>query len=369
MPDDARAIAVLCTLLLLLGLTSSVHPAAGVSGARDDTRAVDLLRRAVRAEAQLGYEGVQRLSFFNGQRTQSTTVEVAHQPGYGTVLDRPESGGGAGGLVVDAELPPGEAVDSAQPPLDLDDTLLTLLRGNYTIAAAGDAVVCGRDAGMVEARRSDGSAAGRFWIDDATGLLLRRETLDNEGRVAQSSVFVAIEMVERAGDESESAAAGPPSRMFAGSRRTEPWGDRLGAADRRRLDAAGWRLPERLAGRFSLVEARSRGAGAARAVHLTYSDGLSMLSVFVQPGRLRPTGTGSVAGLRAVAEDGATVYVGDAGQHRRMWGAGGFVYTVMADAPAESVEAASGSLPAPDGTGFWARIGRGFDRLGSWVGL
>lgn len=371
-PDDARAIAVLCTLLLLLGLTSSVHPSSGALAARDDSQALGLLRRAVSAEAQFGYEGVRQLSFFNGRTTDRTTVDVAHQPGYGTVLTGTDGGSGDGGLVVDTERPPGDTVDSAPSPLDLDDTLLGLLRGNYTVVGGGADVICDRDTRMVEARRSDGSAAGRFWIDDATGLLLRRETLTASGRVAQSSVFVSIDVEEQAGSVPAGAEApGPSSRMYAGKRRTEPWGDRLSAADRRRLDDADWRLPERLAGRFTLVEARSRGTESDRAVHLTYSDGLSMLSVFVQRGRLRPDAAapGHVAGLRPIVEGGATVYVGDDGQHRRMWEAGGFVYTVMADAPVESVDAAAESLPAPDGTGFWARVGRGFDRLGSWIGM
>lgn len=354
--EDPRAraflvpVAVLC-VLLLAGLTASGNPAAGALPAHDEPGALDLLRRAADAELRTGYEGVQLVSFFNGSTTDSTMVDVEHHPGHGTAV----SGGGpednGGGLVMS----PGRS------RLDFDQVLLRLLQRNYAVVRGGAAgTICGRDTSLVEARRSDGSTAGRFWVDDSTGLLMRRETVDSAGRVAQSSGFVSIDLGEDGGT--------PP---YAGKRQAEPWGDRLDAAELRELNGEQWRLPARLATRFDLVEARARGAGNARSVHLAYSDGLSLLSVFVQRGRLgtKATDAGTADGMRRVVEGGAVVYVGDDGQHRRMWESDGFVYTIMADAPAEAVSMAARTLPAPDGTGFWSRVGRGFDRLGSWIGL
>jgi hypothetical protein len=43
------------------------------------------------------------------------------------------------------------------------------------------------------------------------------------------------------------------------------------------------------------------------------------------------------------------------------------VYTVMADAPAQTVDAVVGALPHDGPPGFWKRLSRGFVRLASWV--
>jgi hypothetical protein len=43
------------------------------------------------------------------------------------------------------------------------------------------------------------------------------------------------------------------------------------------------------------------------------------------------------------------------------------VYTVMADAPVQTVDAVVGVLPHDTPPGFWKRMSRGFVRLASWV--
>ena len=43
------------------------------------------------------------------------------------------------------------------------------------------------------------------------------------------------------------------------------------------------------------------------------------------------------------------------------------VYTVLADAPAETVAAVVGALPHDGPAGFWKRISRGLARMASWV--
>jgi sigma-E factor negative regulatory protein RseB len=43
------------------------------------------------------------------------------------------------------------------------------------------------------------------------------------------------------------------------------------------------------------------------------------------------------------------------------------VYTVLADAPPQTVNAVIGALPHDSPPGFWKRLSRGFERLASWV--
>ncbi|GAA3722541.1 sigma-E factor negative regulatory protein RseB [Spinactinospora alkalitolerans] len=338
---------LLCSVLCLLTLTTSGGALAGAPGRpHQDDSGMGVLRRAAKAGQEVAYEGVQFVSSRNGHDTATGLVDIVHRPGEGTSLSPAEPAADREGLVAG---PP-----SSWP--DLDDRLLDLLGANYRVVRTGQGEVCGRAATVVEAHRADGSVAGRFWTDDETGLLLRRETFDSAGRVAQSGAFLSIDLAPDAVLLTDSDSRG---RL---------WGDTLDAAERVRLESGGWRLPERLAAGLALVETRSTGSGADRIVHLSYSDGLSLVSVFVQQGRLEMKSGGS-AGLRPVHEDGGTVYVAETGQHRRIWEAGGFVYTLMADAPTETVETAAEGLPSPDGSGFWARVLRGFTRFGTWLGL
>ena len=43
------------------------------------------------------------------------------------------------------------------------------------------------------------------------------------------------------------------------------------------------------------------------------------------------------------------------------------VYTVIADAPAQTVDAVVGVLPHDAPPGFWKRMSRGLSRLASWA--
>ena len=96
---------------------------------------------------------------------------------------------------------------------------------------------------------------------------------------------------------------------------------------------------------------------------LGYSDGLSVVSVFVQRGTLDAR---SMTGWHKATRGGRTVYLRDTVQQRAMWASRGYVFTVLADAPPPVVDSAVAALPHGS-TGFWGRIGRGMDRLTSWV--
>ena len=79
---------------------------------------------------------------------------------------------------------------------------------------------------------------------------------------------------------------------------------------------------------------------------LEYSDGLSVISLFVQRGTL----AASMAGWQPLSLDGPRVYVNG---HSVTWAGRGEVYTMIADAPpqtvAEAVAAAAGRRAAGPG--------------------
>jgi sigma-E factor negative regulatory protein RseB len=122
----------------------------------------------------------------------------------------------------------------------------------------------------------------------------------------------------------------------------------------------GWQLPAALPGGLPLYTAARSQTGAGQVVDLCYSDGLSVVSLFVQRGTLAP----KPAGWQQVSAGGHQVYV--AGQSV-IWSGGGFVYTMLADASPQVVTQVVAALPQDTAPGVIERIRRGLERLGAIV--
>jgi sigma-E factor negative regulatory protein RseB len=195
---------------------------------------------------------------------------------------------------------------------------------------------------VVEARR-DGQVAGRFWVDEASGLLLRREVYGDDGRRLRSSAFVDLEV---------RAATDVPSGQAV---------DLRAAADE--LRSQGWRVPDGLPGGFRLFDARlSAPDEPEHVLHLAYSDGLSATSLFAQRGSL---GSDRPAGFARDQVGGRPVWVSSGTPRRVVWSGGGAVWTLVSDAPADVVREAVATLPRDRAQrdGVLARLGRGVGRL------
>ncbi len=74
-----------------------------------------------------------------------------------------------------------------------------------------------------------------------------------------------------------------------------------------------------------------------------------------------------LAGWQKATVAGHVVYLAEPDQRSLTWSSRGIVYTVMADAPAQTVDAVVGALPHDGPPGFWKRISRGFKRLASLI--
>jgi sigma-E factor negative regulatory protein RseB len=307
-----------------------------------DARA--LLDRAAGATTTTAYRGVQFVSAWTPHTTSSEVVEVEHLPGRGTTVRT-------------AGRPGTEARSMTMRPSD-EASLVTggavgLLAAHYSLTVTGEGRVAGRAATVVAARRPGSAAtrpdAARFWLDDATGLVLRREVYDGHGRTTRASAFVEIDV------------GGGAVTEGGGSRAWSRTIDQAGLATMRK---AGWQCPARLPGPLSLVDAR-RGGDHGDIVHLSYGDGIASVSVFQQRGRLDEDG---LAGHRRTLVAGEPVWVRGEVPRRVVWASGHTVYTVVADAPERTVDQVVAALPhhpAADG-GTLGRLGRGLDRVASW---
>lgn len=320
---------------------ASGRPDDGPSGA-DEPAAVLLLNAAAQAGRELSYHGVQYVaSWPDGPAVatgRSAVLQVRHD-GSGTAGPAP---GGTSGAA-----PGGAAL--ALSTLSLDARLVPLLRAAYTLQIAPPGHCTGRTASVVEARRSDGTVAGRFWLDVETGLLLRREVFDARGTRRRSSAFVEVAMASHR-DVGRAFLVPPPSTLVA-----DYLPDEEPVAD----------VPATLPGGFRLFATDVLHPAEGSSVQqLSYSDGLSTLSLFGQDGQLGAT---PPPHFRATEVGGRPAWVRHDDPERAVWSGGGRVWTLVSDAGPDAVRDALTALPrdaAPE-RGVRARLGRGLPRLGS----
>jgi sigma-E factor negative regulatory protein RseB len=305
--------------------------------AASESRAIALLTAASRAARTRSYTGMQYVSTWREGRASSSIADVSHTAAEGSVVSvRPTAAG--------------DVDPSVTPTTDLDPRLLRLLAAHYALSFVGTSTCAGRPVQVVEARQpGDGVVAGRFWIDAASALVLRRETFDRAGRLVRSSAFTTV-------------TVGSPILAVAPAAVS----DRLDTDGIDALRRDGWQIPSALAGDLELFDARMRTHSGERVLHLSYSDGLVTLSLFAQRGRL---GAARMPGFSREKVSGSAVWVQSSSPERVVWGGGGRVFTLLSDAPPEAVRAAVTVLPHEKAakSGLLARLGRGLARLGSWL--
>ncbi|MGH3423411.1 MAG: hypothetical protein ACRDO8_01705, partial [Nocardioidaceae bacterium] len=229
---------------------------------------------------------------------------------------------------------------------------LHLLTQNFDLSVGHTATIDGRGAVEVVAGR-DGRPAASYWIDADTGTLLRRVAYDRRGMpVAQSSPG--------------------PDELSAGAEAARPVGGVASASTApismstlTSLSQSGWPCHEVLAGDLHRVESQWTDDQAERIVTLTYTDGVSTLSLFEQSGALDED---RLADFEPMKVSGSTVWVRRGSPMVATWDEGGVVYTAVTDAGRRRLAHAIEDLPrTPRPSGVVDRVGGGIQRLSAWV--
>ncbi|HSZ39559.1 MAG TPA: sigma-E factor regulatory protein RseB domain-containing protein [Trebonia sp.] len=317
---------------------------AAVAAARNQTQGMQLLQEAAQSGALTSYQGVEMISDNVVGGNATVVAKVWHRGGV-TVTQT------SGATALNGSQPYVSYDGDNRDPegvFGLTTTLVGLLAKNYVPVYEGQGTAIGRPALLVGVRRADGSLAAQFWLDKQTKLPLRRDVYDTQSRLVSDDKFVQVSFgrlpVPAAGDSTAQAAsptwtAAPVPVTFL-----------------KELDGQGWRLPVALPGNLDLYAAAETSTTSGQVVDLGFSDGLSVVSLFVQRGTL----PGAMPGWRADRIGDHAAYVDG---HEVTVSAQGYVYTLVADAPAPVMDDAVAALPRQKAPGVLGRIGRGFARL------
>lgn len=198
----------------------------------------------------------------------------------------------------------------------------------YDMLAEGGDRVAGLDAAVFLLRPRDGQRfAQRLWADQSSGLLLRADVLAPDGRVLETAAFSEIKIGVKA----------QPDSVLAPMKKLDGYRVLRNVPQRTAMEAEGWRLKAPVAG-FKQISCVKRSLGTARDAEPTpaadvlqtiYSDGLTHVSVFIEPFRAERHRSGAAA-------FGAT--------HTLMQPLGAHWVTVMGDVPMATLKQFAAAL-------------------------
>jgi hypothetical protein len=318
------------------------------AAARSERAGRRLLRQAAAACARIAYGGTQDVLWRGpGGQSGASVIRVWHQQGTGTLAGPANTVALPGQQLPSGIVPPG----GGGGILAVSASQLALMLTNYQVRYVGPSSADSRPARLVQLLRPDGRVAARYWLDDSTKLPLRRQVFAAGSGLISDEAFIDLRVGSRGMGSMPAAQA-------------QPWSGQLDAAGLALLRGHGWPAPASLPGDLVLLRASSSSEGQpGEVLDLSYSDGLSEISVFVQRGELAR----QLPGWHQIAVGGQSVLASGLDSQCVAWSAGGFVYTVIADAPSATVGQVVAALPHQDPPGVWARMARGLRRLVSWV--
>lgn len=198
----------------------------------------------------------------------------------------------------------------------------------YDLVAEGLGRLAGHEAAIYLLRPRDASRfAQRVWSERSTGLLLRTDVLAADGRVLETSAFSDVTLGPRS----------KPDTVQAAMRSLDGWQVIKAVHHRTTLEAEGWQIKSPVPGfRQTSCVKRRLGHDAVKAtgdgaevVQAIFTDGLTHVSLFIEPARADRPRTGGAA-------TGAT--------HTWMQTVGAHQVTVMGDVPMATLKQFAAAL-------------------------
>ncbi|HHW13960.1 MAG TPA: hypothetical protein GXX28_03380 [Firmicutes bacterium] len=335
--------------LFVIGVGVFFLLGAGRAGLAAASPAEQILRKALAAGASQTYTGTMVLFTWTTGSGDATVVRVRHRAPGQSRLEYLAANHEPYLVTVDDGIHhwhyhPADAVAVLEPSTALAaggvQQSLTLLQHNYTLRTGGRGSIAGRSTEIVElVPRGCSRPVQRLWVDQQTGVILRTEQYRFDGSLAALTVFTAFEPV-----------ASLPEDLF---HLALPKGVRV----TRRLDSAAplkalteesgfpVRLPSELPPGFVFAGAAVGRPEKENVVHLRFTDGLTVISLFEQAAR--PFTRYRLEGAKAVAlKSGRGWLREECGGYVLNWTDGGINFTLVGEVPAAVLLRLANSFPA-----------------------
>jgi len=334
--------ASLSALMLLDSLPGATRDGDGVrrpsAAGRDrqgEAAAVGLLDRALAAARTTTVVGEQTVLAEVEDRMVAAHVKVDTRSRQGTLVS-----------VLD---PDGDVLASSFAPAQVSTgdgpSPVALLATAYALGTESGVEVAGHRATVIDARDDQGRPAKRWWVDDATGVLLWQESYDDDG-LSTAVGFTSVDVVPYA------VVAAPRTA----ARYLLPTA--VASADAAALSSSGWSCSDELAG-LDLLEVSTDTPTDPRSMHAVYGDGVRTVSVLQRHGRLSgaPDGARWDPNLQAWRHGGAVRWA--------TWQSGATVYTVTTDGPGSLLRHAVAAFPhaGPGHPTTLGRVREGWSRI------
>ena len=263
-------------------------------------------------------------------------IDTRSAPGHARQRPRPRRSS----TLASSVAPDQVTADEGTSPVDL-------IAHAYALSTASGVAVAGQPATVVTATGEHGVVAKRWWVDDATGVLLWQESYDDDGELEHGGRLHRGR--RRALRRRGPAARPPPASTTVGANAD---------ADAAELAGSGWSCADEMVG-LDLLEVSTDTPTDPRSLHAVYGDGVSTVSVLQRHGRLSgvPAGARWDDALGAWRHDGAVRWA--------TWQSGDTVYTVTTDGTAALLRRAVATFPhaGPVETTTLGRVREGWSRI------
>ncbi len=169
----------------------------------------------------------------------------------------------------------------------------------YDMVSEGAGRIAGFDAAVFVLRPRDGARfAQRLWAEQGSGLLLRADVVAADGRVLESSAFTDVTIGGKTKPQALDTVQGALKQL-------EGWRVHKTLLQRTSLESEGWQLKVPVAGfrqsscvrRQLEAAADDKSQAAADVLQAIFTDGLTHVSLFIEPYRAeRHSGGGAASG-------------------------------------------------------------------------
>jgi len=332
----------LCFAMAALALTSVPASASQAGNA--------LLQRAIVADDSTSFTGTLTSLVYTSDRAQSTVVNIDHLAPAQWRIWYVAPADAYGRLIISNEAvtyqyePSENKVYSnnwSSSAVGLGDNLdTTRIEKNYTIEVGAATSVAGRAAhNLTMTSKYSDTLVERLWVDDHTGLVLRREIYHADGTIALKTSFDNVRTVKSLPKDLFTLSIPAGMTLVPGATYAKTASDATATA------ALSFTVvrPKFLPDGFSLAHESVGMHDAVQTLQLVYDDGLRDFSLFENAtGRLPKFENGSRHAITVGGNDG---YYAEVGRETILsWNSSGLNLTLVGDLPTKELSAIGASL-------------------------